>query len=163
AGPRARRSSWWSLPAWQRTWWMRRPTTWRTGGRTGCTWIPAAGRARGGRWRCLRGRGRRGARATGDRRSRRSWTCRRPGRGPTAVAVDAHRNVYIADTDNHRVRMIVYYNGTITTVAGTGEAGDSGDGGLATEAQLSSPQGLAVASNGDLYIVDTGNHRVRIV
>lgn len=78
---------------------------------------------------------------------------------PAGVAVDAAGNIYIADTHNQRVRKVS--NGTITTIAGTGAAGFSGDGGEATAAQLSSPTALAVDANGNLYIADTDNHRIR--
>ncbi|MDE0627264.1 MAG: SUMF1/EgtB/PvdO family nonheme iron enzyme [Bryobacterales bacterium] len=81
---------------------------------------------------------------------------------PTGVAVDAAGNLYIADRDNHRVRM-VNRTGEISTVAGTGDEGFSGDGGLPTGAQLDSPFGVAVSPIGDLYIADSGNNRVRKV
>ncbi|MGH8908099.1 MAG: SMP-30/gluconolactonase/LRE family protein, partial [Egibacteraceae bacterium] len=71
--------------------------------------------------------------------------------GPLGLAVDASGNLYIADRGNHRVRR-VDPSGTITTVAGTGIAGFSGDGGPAWAAQLSGPLGLAVAAVGNLYI-----------
>ncbi|MEO6911350.1 MAG: Ig-like domain repeat protein [Edaphobacter sp.] len=78
---------------------------------------------------------------------------------PAGVAVDAAGNIYIADTHNQRVRKVS--NGTITTIAGTGVAGFSGDGGPATSAQLSNPTALALDSSGNLYIADTDNHRIR--
>ena len=78
------------------------------------------------------------------------------------VAVDAPGNVYIADTVNHRVRKIDP-SGIISTVAGNGIAGFSGDGGLATNASLFAPTGLGVDTRGNLYIVDTGNQRIRRV
>ncbi|MDP9442396.1 MAG: right-handed parallel beta-helix repeat-containing protein [Actinomycetota bacterium] len=81
---------------------------------------------------------------------------------PHGVAVDGSGNVYIADTGNDRVRK-VDASGTITTVAGTGGDGYSGDGGPATAAELSSPYGVAVDSAGNLYIADTINHRIRKV
>ena len=77
------------------------------------------------------------------------------------VAVDAAGNLYIADTGNSRVRKIS--NGVISTVAGNGIAGFSGDNGVATSAQLSSPDNVAVDATGNLYIADTGNNRVRKV
>ena len=81
---------------------------------------------------------------------------------PYGVAVDGSGNLYIADTLNHRVRK-VDGSGTITTVAGTGTAGFSGDGGLATSAELDGPWGMAVDGSGNLYIADQGNSRVRKV
>ena len=67
--------------------------------------------------------------------------------GPAGVAVDGVGNVYIPDYNNHRVRR-VDASGTITTFAGTGEGGFSGDGGPAIEAQLHSPYGVAVDGAG---------------
>ncbi|WP_322986669.1 RICIN domain-containing protein [Streptomyces sp. S584] len=79
---------------------------------------------------------------------------------PREVAVDAAGSVYITDAANHRVRVITT-DGKINTVAGTGTAGFSGDGGPAAKAQLNYPLGVAVDSTGTLYISDHGNHRVR--
>ena len=81
---------------------------------------------------------------------------------PYGTAADSAGNVYIADTDNHRVRKVAA-DGTITTFAGTGTGGFSGDGGAATSAKLSYPGGVAVDSGGNVYIADTGNARVREV
>lgn len=81
---------------------------------------------------------------------------------PRGVDVDADGNVYIADLYNNRVRR-VDRNGTITTVAGTGAHGYSGDGGPATEAQLAFPRAVAVYTDGTIYIADIDNHRVRRV
>jgi len=81
---------------------------------------------------------------------------------PTGLAVDANGVLYIADSGNNRIRR-VDANGIITTVAGSGVAGFSGDGGPAVSAQLSAPAGVAVDANGNLYIADTGNHRIRKV
>jgi sugar lactone lactonase YvrE len=81
---------------------------------------------------------------------------------PTAVAVDAAGNLFIADTGNHRIRK-VDASGAITTLAGTGVAGFAGEGGAATSAQLHEPRGLALDDKGNLYIADSYNHRVRKV
>lgn len=79
---------------------------------------------------------------------------------PDGVAVDSSGNLYIADKGNHRIRK-VDTSGTISTVAGTGVYGFSGDGGDATLAQLYYPNGVAVDGSGNLYISDKDNHRIR--
>lgn len=79
------------------------------------------------------------------------------------LAVDAHGNVYVADTGANRVRKIEAGGQLITTVAGTGVAGFSGDGGPATSAELSAPYGVAVDQAGNVYIADGNNNRVRRV
>jgi uncharacterized protein (TIGR03437 family) len=85
------------------------------------------------------------------------------------LAVDGAGNVYIADTTNGRIRKVVpggtiaAPTGVITTFAGTGTPGYAGDGGLAVNAELYSPAGLAVDSAGNLYIADYGNYTVRKV
>jgi sugar lactone lactonase YvrE len=81
---------------------------------------------------------------------------------PSGVAVDGAGNLFIADTNNQRIRM-VNTAGTVTTVAGTGTAGYSGDGGPASGASLNDPQGVAVDSAGNLFIADYENERVRRV
>ena len=80
---------------------------------------------------------------------------------PHGVAVDGSGNVFIADTNNHRIRR-VDSSGTITTIAGTGVSGFSGDGGPAVQAQLYLPHGVAVdgLGSGNVYIADTNNHRI---
>ena len=84
-------------------------------------------------------------------------------RGPSDVAIDAAGNLYIADGANYCIRK-VNTNGIITTVAGIGtRAGYSGDGGPATQALLSVPRGIAVDAQGNLYIADSDNHRIRKV
>jgi hypothetical protein len=80
---------------------------------------------------------------------------------PTALAIDSNGSIYIADTNNHRIRKIT--GTTITTVAGDGEQIFSGDGGAATAAGLDSPNGIGVDANFNLYIGDTHNQRVREV
>ena len=82
--------------------------------------------------------------------------------GPRGVAVDELGRVYIADTGNHRVR-VVDIDGTISTVAGTGESGFSRDGGPGFRTMLSSPGDVALDNHGHLYIADTGNHRIRVL
>ena len=81
---------------------------------------------------------------------------------PAGVAVDAKGVVYIADTFNHRIRR-VGPDRIITTVAGRGTAGFSGDGGPAVQAQLNLPSGVAVDAKGNVYIADSNNHRIRLV
>ena len=81
---------------------------------------------------------------------------------PSGVSADAAGNLYIADRDNNRIRRVAP-DGTITTVAGTGEAGDAGDQELAIKAKLNAPSSVTVDAAGNLYIADTGNHRIRIV
>lgn len=81
---------------------------------------------------------------------------------PLGLAISPDGSLYIADTNNHRVRKIDH-GGTITTVAGTGEPGLSGDGGTGSRAALNLPSGLAFDRAGNLYIADTGNDRVRKV
>lgn len=81
---------------------------------------------------------------------------------PEGVAVDWRGYVYIADAGDHRVR-VVTPDGIIRTFAGDGHAGFRGDGGPATQAQLRSPYGVAVDSQGNVYIADLGNGRVRRV
>jgi sugar lactone lactonase YvrE len=78
---------------------------------------------------------------------------------PSGVAVDGSGDVFIADTNNSRVRKVT--GGTITTIAGTGVAGFSGDGGPATAAQVAFPSALAVDALNELFITDPGNSRVR--
>ena len=81
---------------------------------------------------------------------------------PYRVAVDGSGNLFIADTNNRRIRK-VDSSGNISTVAGNGTRGFSGDTGPATAAELSSPTGIAVDSSGNLFITDTSNHRIRKV
>jgi len=81
---------------------------------------------------------------------------------PQGLAADAAGNVYVADSNNHRIRK-VSTGGTITTVAGTGTPGFSGDGGPAASASLNVPSGVALDAAGNLYVADTQNDRIRKV
>jgi myo-inositol-hexaphosphate 3-phosphohydrolase/sugar lactone lactonase YvrE len=83
-------------------------------------------------------------------------------RGPRTMEADANGNLYITDTENHRVRK-VDSTGKITTLAGTGAAGYSGDNGPATSAMLNNPHGIAVDAAGNVYIADSPNQRIRKV
>lgn len=80
--------------------------------------------------------------------------------GPTGLAADRDGNLFVSERRSHRVRRISP-DGLIATVVGTGMAGCIGDGGAATEALLWHPQGLATDGEGNLFVSDSGNHRVR--
>jgi streptogramin lyase len=82
---------------------------------------------------------------------------------PQAIAFDPAGNFYISDTYNSAVRKVTLSTGIISTAAGTGTYGYSGDGGLATIAALAYPTGISLGSNGDLYISDSSNYVVRKV
>jgi sugar lactone lactonase YvrE len=81
---------------------------------------------------------------------------------PSSIVFDAQGNLYFVETGNHVVRKMTP-GGIITTVAGSGVQGFSGDNGPATTAELDSPAGLALDSAGDLFIADSHNHRIREV
>jgi len=81
---------------------------------------------------------------------------------PKGVFVDAARKIYIADTGNHKIRM-VSTGGIATIEVGTGTGGFSGDGGLATDAKLNAPARVCLDAAGNLYIADTNNNRIRKV
>ena len=82
---------------------------------------------------------------------------------PSGLAIDGAGNIYIADTGNHVIREISAANGIITTIAGTGTRGFSGDGAAATAAQLYSPTGVAVDLAGNVFIADSKNNRIRAI
>jgi sugar lactone lactonase YvrE len=83
-------------------------------------------------------------------------------KAPRRVASDSAGNLFIADSGNNRIRKIAP-SGVISTVAGSGSGGFSGDGGPAPAAQLANPRDMAVTPDGNLFIADTGNRRVREV
>lgn len=80
---------------------------------------------------------------------------------PENITVDRDGNLFIGDLQNHRIRRVDAATGRISTIAGTGEDGFTGDGGPATQAAISNPFGLVVHPDGDLYFADTENHRIR--
>jgi sugar lactone lactonase YvrE len=79
---------------------------------------------------------------------------------PIGVAVERKGNLFIVDSYNNRVRKVAT-NGIITTVAGNGSVSFSGDGGVATNAALNNPAGLAVDASGNLFVADSNNNRIR--
>ncbi len=83
-------------------------------------------------------------------------------RNPSGVTVDSAGNLYIADTGNNRVRK-VSTAGVISTIAGNGSSGYSGDGGAGNGASLSLPYGVAVVKSGNVYVSDTGNNAIRLL
>ena len=80
---------------------------------------------------------------------------------PCGITLDSAGNLYIADWQNNRIRKVVMSTGIITTIAGTGDAGYSGDGGPATAAKFNKPSGLTFDASGNLYISEYGNNTVR--
>ena len=81
---------------------------------------------------------------------------------PSGIAVDSAFNLYIGDTNNNLVRMVTHATGIISTLAGTGVFGFTGDG-SATGSALAHPHGLSVDSSGTVYVADSDNHRIRII
>jgi Transposase zinc-binding domain/Putative transposase/NHL repeat len=82
---------------------------------------------------------------------------------PNRMAVDSAGNLYIADYSGNVIRKVTASTGLISTVAGNGTSGYSGDGSAATSAEISSPNGVAVDAAGNIYIADSGNNRIRKV
>jgi sugar lactone lactonase YvrE len=82
---------------------------------------------------------------------------------PHEIAFDARGHIYIAERDNHVVRRVDARTGGLSTLAGTGAAGFSGDGGPAAHAALRQPHSVSIAPDGRLLICDVGNHRLRAV
>jgi DNA-binding beta-propeller fold protein YncE len=82
---------------------------------------------------------------------------------PHEIAFDERGHLYIAERDNHVVRKVDAGSGVVSTLAGIGVAGFSGDGGPASEAQLRQPHSIAIGPDGRLLICDIGNHRIRAV
>ena len=80
---------------------------------------------------------------------------------PIGLAFDAHGNLYFSDTFNHCIRRVDARTGVITTCAGCGEAGYSGDGGSATRARFNEPYGIALDRAGNIFVADRLNRRVR--
>ncbi|MGD9959917.1 hypothetical protein [Nocardioides sp.] len=82
---------------------------------------------------------------------------------PVRLAFDAAGNLYIADSGNNKIRKVTTATGVITTVAGTGTAGNTGDGGQATAARLRTPYDVAFGPDGSMFIADRANHKIRKV
>ena len=80
--------------------------------------------------------------------------------GPKHLCVTPEGNVYIADTENHRVRLYRPSQNTVFTVAGTGRKGNAGLNGPPTDAELNQPHGVTVGPDGVLYIADSTNNRI---
>jgi uncharacterized repeat protein (TIGR03803 family) len=82
---------------------------------------------------------------------------------PTALCFDSDGNIIFSDNGNQRIRKITLSTGVIAAFAGTGAQGNLGDGGQATAAQLSNPTGVAIDAQGNVFIADAGNHKIRKV
>ena len=81
---------------------------------------------------------------------------------PKALRCDAEDNIIVVDTENHAIRRIDAVTGVVTTIAG-GRLGGEGDGGAATDAAMDRPHGCGIDTDGNIYIADSNNHRVRVV
>ena len=81
---------------------------------------------------------------------------------PKALRCDAQDNIIVVDTENHAIRRIDAVTGVVTTIAG-GRLGGEGDGGAATDAAMDRPHGCGIDTDGNIYIADSNNHRVRVV
>ena len=84
-------------------------------------------------------------------------------KNPVSVYVDTSQNLYISEYGNAKIRKVDAATGLISTVAGTGSAGYSGDGNLATLAKIKNPAGVFVDPSNNIYFADMGNHRIRKV
>ena len=84
-------------------------------------------------------------------------------RAPYGIALDTAGNIYLTDADNNNLRMVTRSTGIITTIAGSGTFGYSGDNGPATSAELYGPFGVALDTAGNIYIADAYNGRIRMV
>ena len=82
---------------------------------------------------------------------------------PQRIAFDTLGNLFLTDTANNRIRRVDVTTGVISTIAGNGVSGYSGNGGLAVKAALKTPRGITVVNDNVVYISDSGNHRVRMV
>ena len=81
---------------------------------------------------------------------------------PKALRCDAHDNVVVVDTENHAIRVIDMATGIVNTIAG-GRLGGDGDGGPAAEAGMDRPHGCGIDNQGNIFVADSNNHRVRVV
>ena len=82
---------------------------------------------------------------------------------PTDIAMDSYGDLFIADTNNHRIIKLLMNHYNLILIAGDGSPGFSGDSTYASNAQLNLPSGLSFDAQGDLYFADTGNHRIRVI
>jgi len=83
--------------------------------------------------------------------------------GPKEIDVDKQGNIYVVDTENQAIRRIDAKTGKLSTVAGSGKSGNTGDGGPALKATLGRPHGVVVGPDGGVYIGDTLSHKIRVV